>query len=180
MMVSQYKPEHKSADDGGTQGETSRPGWMYVHYLEQSERPPFPVYRFPVRNPSNLQRDIEAAVAEIRGKVQEPLQRGPDGIEWTEYSYMVFVLDVRGSKLEEVQFEHHETRRNHTFLQGVPIQDFGNCSVLCYINFRRNKFGDPLGPIRENYRWKADHLHRRQGAAERRLSHEDSGTNVGP
>ncbi len=179
-MVSQYQPEDKSADDGGAKGLISRPGCMYVHYLKGSERPPFPVYLFPVRNRSDLQGDIEAAVADIEGNVQEPLPRGPDGIEWTAYSYMIFVLDRAEAEFLEVKFEHHETGKNHTFLDGARIQDFGNCSVLCYINFRRNKFGDPLGPIRENYRWKVRHLDRRQGAEEPLVSHEDSGTNVGP
>jgi hypothetical protein len=160
------------------------PRLMYLNYLTDAHTLA-DAYLFPVANPASLQKAVEDGVKKIKDGLVDPVDGSPTNINWTAHSYMVFVLDSgSGQKLTTVDFWHLDgnNKINTTFKHGKRLKAFDNCTVLSYINIRKNKKGDPIGhpvPEKELYNWEAHHT--KAGGKDRKpKSHENSGTNVGP
>lgn len=178
-MISQDNPElpEQSKQNGD---EPKRPHFMYVYYLTEDENPPFPAYFFRLKRAGALQEQVERAVEQIINKEVEPEESGSNGVSWTAYSHMVFVLNAPRHRLTDVKFQYAGDGDNHSFGRVRALQDFSGCSALYCINKRLNHARQQLGPgDDEVFVWTAIHDHP-VSSPQKRMYHTASGTNVGP
>jgi hypothetical protein len=170
-----------------TEGNDPKPAFMYVHYLAEEkkrlteqEEPTYPVFLFQLDDSATVESEISAAVVTIRNKGANRLKPGSYGVEWRVYSYVAFVLDIKGHELDEVYFKHQGTSKNHTFDYAGRIASLDNFSAVYYLNERKNKSDKPLGDNEKDIvEWVA--LHHETGISPRRiLNHQSSDPNTGP
>jgi hypothetical protein len=174
-MVSERTAATPSADDNSVyhhKGNRS-PRYMYLYHLK-GHNEETKLYGFKLSSSSpDMQIEVQKAVSEIPNK--EPIGNEYDAI-WTTLSYVVFVLDHPTEKLEKcnaVEFNYNETEPNHSFYNGNDLADFGQCSAMYCINFRRNRRGRPLDiGEAELFKWTINH--------KRLMAHNGTGTNLGP
>jgi len=170
-----------SSDVIASEDNGAAPPFMYLHYLVHgSENPPFPVYLIQLQGPIDVQT-VQKAVQKIIANKISPINEGNAPVEWRTASYMVFVLNGAGAKLNDIDFKFQGVGPNKTFYDKVDLGTFDTCSAVCYTNRRLNQQGDPLGiNERELYKWKAIHSMRSKALPESIETHTSSGTNVGP
>jgi|SRR3954466_7817096 len=173
-------------------GGSKQPRAIFLYYLPTDKNKDTKVY-FIERDTAitDIQLEVEKIVNEIELSQIECISKGPKDVNWTRYSFIVFVLKkdkfIPGGA---VTFKHYSNGHNHSFFNGRDLMDFKDYSAVCCTNVRLNIRGLPLGNEREHFRWETYHSEDKDAAEDLRLksapielvidSHNDSGTNTGP